>query len=274
MSYCSDHGSGMEARSPQMGFPGEPMLYTSCGAHNRLQTGAKPPITPHQAALDPLQVLPVLPGTATSQRNYPDPGNAEPARPASTMSGYNNYYQRLQSGTLSGFREPSREKTWSEKGSVTHKVAQSNSNHHYPDPGPPMFRAGRLGAPWRHIKQCRGNLGNHICFVDGCVKEDDHDYESSHAGTGRPEGVVYLPPAALEGNHNLTGHRGVPRATLPHRDSKYMANAKQGFKYWFEDKKPMPFSCRHSFGQAGTQLGLPGPSYSFPPLMRRHTFSR
>ena len=29
------------------------------------------------------------------------------------------------------------------------------------------FRSGRLGGPWRHITQVTGNLGNHICFVDG-----------------------------------------------------------------------------------------------------------
>ena len=29
------------------------------------------------------------------------------------------------------------------------------------------FRSGNMGASWRHIRQCQGNLGNHICFIDG-----------------------------------------------------------------------------------------------------------
>ena len=29
------------------------------------------------------------------------------------------------------------------------------------------FRSGNMGASWRHIQQCTGALGNHICLVDG-----------------------------------------------------------------------------------------------------------
>lgn len=33
--------------------------------------------------------------------------------------------------------------------------------------GPPVLRQGRVGSGWRHIRQCTGNLGNNIMFVEG-----------------------------------------------------------------------------------------------------------
>ncbi|CAH1792377.1 unnamed protein product [Owenia fusiformis] len=68
---------------------------------------------------------------------------------------------------------------------------------------PPIVRAGRAGAPWRHVRQCTGNLGQHIAFIDGVVKQDDtHKYPPY--GFVIPE-IHGNPPINMQGMDSNTG---------------------------------------------------------------------
>jgi len=136
-----------------------------------------------------------------------------PATTASKKSKFNNYYQRMaqSSDVYSQLRRPRF------------------------DPGPPTFRSGRLGAPWRHIRQCTGNLGNHICFVDGVVKQDDMNRFPPFGYIRQPpEEFLHLPPPFLSANKKQALGSRVPIYQNP-----FQKHAKEGFKYWQEEKVPM-----------------------------------
>ncbi|KAK0046906.1 hypothetical protein Bpfe_023629 [Biomphalaria pfeifferi] len=38
----------------------------------------------------------------------------------------------------------------------------------------PVFREGRVGAGWRHVKACNVSTGNYLCFIDGTVKAEEN----------------------------------------------------------------------------------------------------
>ncbi|CAH1792378.1 unnamed protein product [Owenia fusiformis] len=92
---------------------------------------------------------------------------------------------------------------------------------------PPIVRAGRAGAPWRHVRQCTGNLGQHIAFIDGVVKQDDtHKYP--------PYGFV-IPE--IHGNPpSRVRYRSAPPKPRTF-DNIYSQHARNGFKYWNGEKK-------------------------------------
>lgn len=123
------------------------------------------------------------------------------------------------------------------------------------DPGPPpTFRCGRLGAPWRHIRQTTGNLGNHICFVDGGVKEGD---------------MRQYPPfgyarAADATRHSMPKFRSAP-AARPAPNCSYnnkqlrsifQRHAKNGFKYWYEDNGPMKVPAKQTIQGRMMKMGV------------------
>lgn len=101
----------------------------------------------------------------------------------------------------------------------------------------PSPRSGRLGAPWRHIRQCTGNLGNHICFLDGVVKEED-------ARRFPPFGYALPRQEAPDLSPRMTTidatYRPLKEPQSPRRRyaTVFSEHAKNNFRFWPEDKKP------------------------------------
>lgn len=142
------------------------------------------------------------------------------ARPASGRA--NTYYQKLmQSDRVYPEPQTARPAPPEEPRAVQNKFRD--------DPGPPIFRAGRMGAPWRHVRQCLGNLGNHICFVDGYVKEHDMKYYPPYGYVQPTEAHTYISPRL----NTAAGNDRKPQAKY---GNKYSNHAKKGFKYWHDDK--------------------------------------
>merc|ERR1711976_211115 len=136
--------------------------------------------------------------------------------PAGLSVPYNNYYQRMSMSV--------------DPYGYTRQLQPPNKM--YLEPGPPTFRSGRLGAPWRHIRQCTGNLGNHICFVDGVVKNEDMKRYPPYGYLQANSNSMYLPQPFLAGSKReaLAGKHGMtPAAT-----NRFQNHAKKGFKYWYE----------------------------------------
>ncbi|KAI0239768.1 hypothetical protein LSAT2_009490 [Lamellibrachia satsuma] len=116
-----------------------------------------------------------------------------------------------------------------------------------PDAGSPIFRSGRLGGPWRHITQVTGNLGNHICFVDGTVKLTD---------------TQKYPPFGLVDEHRYIGNSmpnfgpNSSHQVADSRWSKYNQHAKQGMKYWYQEKFPTSGPPKQTIGGRLMKLGI------------------
>ncbi|PAA66840.1 hypothetical protein BOX15_Mlig029517g1 [Macrostomum lignano] len=123
-------------------------------------------------------------------------------------------------------------------------LSQSRSQQQaHPLDGSPVFRSGRNGSCWRHVRQCTGNLGNNIMFIDGNVKEDDcrrfppHGYPGA-AGFGGLSVNSRLAPKVQPRNA-----AGIPLGSASRGDlyrSQALQRAKTGTKYWFEDRQPAP----------------------------------
>ncbi|KAK2149311.1 hypothetical protein LSH36_455g02019 [Paralvinella palmiformis] len=148
------------------------------------------------------------------------------ARPASGRGTFvgNSYYQRL-----SGRMGPEPQVSRRPEPNIPYVHMDSMQNRKATHNSTPIFRAGRAGAPWRHVTQCLGNLGNHICFID-----DSYSYNA--APVARRLGTA----PAIHGD-------GVQY----HHGSKYSgvfnSHAKKGFKYWQEEKQvgDSPNSFKH-----------------------------
>ncbi|ELT89283.1 hypothetical protein CAPTEDRAFT_206272 [Capitella teleta] len=108
----------------------------------------------------------------------------------------------------------------------------------FTEPGPPIFRSGRLGAPWRHIRQCTGNRGDHICFIDGVVKTEDMQRYPPFGYLASVKPASYMPASYAK-------RPGGPLSASAGSLNQFREHAKQGFKYWYEEKTPMaaPFSA-------------------------------
>ena len=113
------------------------------------------------------------------------------------------------------------------------------------------FRSGRLGAPWRHIKQCTGNRGDHICFIDGETSllqfKCHHPHLMRASGVVKSEDMKRYPPfgylASVDPNSympsNYAKRPGGPLSASAGGPNPFRDHAKQGFKYWYEEKIPM-----------------------------------
>ncbi|XP_052271076.1 uncharacterized protein LOC127871858 [Dreissena polymorpha] len=117
-------------------------------------------------------------------------------------------------------------------------------------------RYGRAGGVWRHVRACVANTGTQLAFIDGTVKEEDN---------------VYFPPWNKSGGQSaytnyrpLNWNRGVPKTqkSLPPKSATYRnsfnSHAKSGFKYWYQEPKPIDYSAKYCFGAKGRWLGLQG----------------
>lgn len=109
-----------------------------------------------------------------------------------------------------------------------------------PQPQKPIYREGRLGSPWRHVKACINNAGNHLVFIDGTIKSEENFFY--------PPEDMYEPP-----NFNMYVSPRMPRrsqtmAPMTYRgtsNNNYNERARQGFQYWFHQKKPIDLASRY-----------------------------
>jgi len=162
---------------------------------------------------------------------------------SSQSTAYNDFFQRLlrRSGTAGGGGGRA-------KGVARHPIAQSYSSHYYDDPGPPTNRSGNMGSSWRHVKQCTGNLGNHICFIDGVVKQQDGKFYPPFGHTPTSARQVNLPV-----NTTLPV---VSRSMNVRPTNRYAQNAQHGHKYWHEDRKAMPSGPKPTISGHLMKLGI------------------
>ncbi|CAL1547982.1 unnamed protein product [Lymnaea stagnalis] len=106
-----------------------------------------------------------------------------------------------------------------------------------PQPQKPIYREGRAGAGWRHIKACNNSSGSHLVFIDGAVKAEENFFyppASMFEPLDLPRFV--LPPSAPNENSPTRvpyTYRGIAR------DTRSQDRARQGFKTWYYQKKPV-----------------------------------
>ncbi|XP_041352947.1 uncharacterized protein LOC121371262 isoform X2 [Gigantopelta aegis] len=96
-----------------------------------------------------------------------------------------------------------------------------------PSPRRPIYRSGRLGSPWRHIKACINNGGNHLVFIDGTVKTEENFFYPPEEMMEPPDLSLFISP------------RIARQASRPKRSSSFNERARQGFQYWYKDTKPL-----------------------------------
>ncbi|XP_033735232.1 uncharacterized protein LOC117323851 isoform X3 [Pecten maximus] len=93
-----------------------------------------------------------------------------------------------------------------------------------------LNRMGRAGGRWRHIDTCVANTGSNLAFIEGTVKQVDNvltqPIQESPSMLPR-----YCQPMTLG------------RAPSPGRkyskDTMFNKKAKNGFKYWYQEQKPI-----------------------------------
>ncbi|XP_059178174.1 uncharacterized protein LOC131957395 [Physella acuta] len=94
-----------------------------------------------------------------------------------------------------------------------------------PRPLIPVFREGRSGGAWRHIKSCYNGCGNHLAFIDGAVKSEENYFY--------PPAVMYepliLPPPPVK--QVPVTYRGGTR--------QQQERALSGYNYWSKQKNPV-----------------------------------
>lgn len=104
-----------------------------------------------------------------------------------------------------------------------------------------LNRQGRAGGVWRHVRACVANTGTQLAFIDGTVKEEDN---------------VYFPPFAPRQSNNYSNYAEIPmpnymmapqprsplRRSASLRNNTFSNRAKAGFKYWYQE--PKPIDCR------------------------------
>ncbi|XP_052768794.1 uncharacterized protein LOC128209028 isoform X4 [Mya arenaria] len=103
-----------------------------------------------------------------------------------------------------------------------------------------LNRYGRAGGVWRHVRACIANTGSQLAFIDGTVKEEDNVYFPPWNKGTAPQATytAYRPTIPSYGG-------GVPqtRKVLAPRSATYMnkfnSHAKGGFKYWYQEPKPI-----------------------------------
>jgi len=112
-----------------------------------------------------------------------------------------------------------------------------------PRPVKPIYREGRLGSPWRHIKACINNGGNHLVFIDGTVKSEENYYYPPETMFEPPNFSLYVSPR-MAPSPRRSGSVPATRRAGP-KDSPFNERAKQGFKYWPHEQKPIDLASRY-----------------------------
>merc|ERR1712121_14465 len=94
-----------------------------------------------------------------------------------------------------------------------------------PQPQAPIYREGRLGSPWRHIKACINNAGNHLVFIDGTIKSEENFFYPPEDQFQPPNFSLYVSPRMPR------RQQPVPMTYRPRGDSSSTFNerARQGF---------------------------------------------
>lgn len=110
-----------------------------------------------------------------------------------------------------------------------------------PQPQVPIYREGRLGSPWRHVKACINNAGTHLVFIDGTIKSEENFFYPPETMMEPPNFSMYVSPRMPR--------RSLTQVPMTYRgDSKtspFNERAKQGFQYWFHQKKPIDLASRY-----------------------------
>lgn len=108
-----------------------------------------------------------------------------------------------------------------------------------------LNRMGRAGGRWRHIESCVANTGSNLAFIEGTVKQVDNVL-TQPVQASQPMLPRYCQPMTLG------------RASSPTRkyskDTMYNKKAKNGFKYWYQEQKPIDLASR--FRLKARQVGL------------------
>ncbi|XP_060081787.1 uncharacterized protein LOC132561082 [Ylistrum balloti] len=118
-------------------------------------------------------------------------------------------------------------------------------NSRVPSTNVNLNRMGRAGGRWRHIESCVANTGSNLAFIEGTVKQVDN--------------VLTDPMRVNPSRMPKYGQpRPLGRAPSPGRkyskDTAYNQKAKNGFKYWYQEQKPIDLASR--FRLKARQVGL------------------
>lgn len=122
-----------------------------------------------------------------------------------------------------------------------------NQQHYYrkwrnqpPQSQAPIYREGRLGSPWRHVKSCINNGGSHLVFIDGTVKTEENFFYPPEAMNGPPDFSQFVSPHMPRRSMSQ-----VPMTYRDPRSNQFNERAKQGFVYWNKQKKPIDLAGRY-----------------------------
>ncbi|XP_064600992.1 uncharacterized protein LOC135467157 [Liolophura sinensis] len=86
----------------------------------------------------------------------------------------------------------------------------------------PVFRMGSHGAPWKHVKSVINSSGNLMCWIDGCVKQDENTFFPMYWSRNQSR-QMYRPQES--------------KSMLRNSYSMYKERARDGFRQWLP-KKP------------------------------------
>lgn len=108
-----------------------------------------------------------------------------------------------------------------------------------PRPQKPIYREGRLGSPWRHLKACINNAGNHLVFIDGTIKSEENYFYPPETQFEPPNFSLYVSPRLAPSPRRGNSVPASFRRGAPSKDSPFNERARQGFKYWPHEQKPI-----------------------------------
>lgn len=114
-----------------------------------------------------------------------------------------------------------------------------------------LYRYGRAGGVWRHVRACVANTGSQLAFIDGTVKEEDNIYfppwnKSSPPSLQRQNSFTCYPSQPsqqITANFVPTTRKAGPPKSAMYRN-KFHTHAKEGFKYWYQEPKPIDLKMK------------------------------
>lgn len=108
-----------------------------------------------------------------------------------------------------------------------------------------LNRYGRAGGVWRHVRACVANTGTQLAFIDGTVKEEDNVFfppwkQATPTLQRRASFTAYppSPPQQISANFVPSTQKYLPPKSSKYRN-KFHNHAKEGFKYWYQEPKPI-----------------------------------
>lgn len=128
---------------------------------------------------------------------------------------------------------------------ITRQYYHRHWNSKSPTLDSTLYRYGRAGGVWRHVRACVANTGTQIAFIDGTVKQEDNVIFPQQKYKAKPSPFFSGLPVTQR----------LPPPQKPKYRNHFSKHAREGFEYWYHEPKPIDLKPRMRFKARMVGLG-------------------